>query len=418
MPATYITSTRCTHCGATYALEQVTYTCPVCGPAGTLDMVYDYEAIAAVVAPASISAKRDFSMWRYRPVLPILEDAFIPPLPVGWTPLMAVPRLAARVGLQDLWVKDEGRNPTASLKDRASAMAVARAMQLDVPVVTTASTGNAAAALAGLCASVGKKAVIFVPATAPPAKVAQLLVYGATVFLVNGSYDEAFELCVQTADEYGWYCRNTGMNPYTTEGKKTAAFEIVEQLDWQVPDVVVVSVGDGSIIGGLYKGFYDMRQLGWISRLPRLVGVQAEASANLARAWERGDDPAAMIPGPADTIADSISAGFPRDRVKAIRAVRETGGLYVSVPDSAILASIPELAQFTGVFAEPAAAATLAGLYEARRRGAISPTERIVLLVTGNGLKDVAKAMQSVGTGIAVEASMSDVRRAVAPLAL
>jgi len=414
--SSYITHTQCTICGTRYALDAVQYTCPTCGPAGTLDIHYDFPRLKAEITPQQISARTapaDDTMWRYRPLLPITDDAFIPPLPVGWTPLIAAPRLGKKLGIESLWVKDDGRNPTASLKDRASAMVVARALQIGAQVVTTASTGNAAAALAGVCASVGMKAVIFVPAKAPPAKIAQLLVYGATVFLVQGTYDQAFDLCVQAADEFGWYCRNTGMNPYTTEGKKTAAFEIAEQLGWQAPDVVVVSVGDGSIIGGQYKGFSDLLSMGWISKIPRLIGVQAEGSSSLVKAWANNKNPAEMLPGPAETVADSISASLPRDRVKAIRAVRETNGVYISVSDDAILAAIPELAQYTGVFAEPAAATTLAGLHKAIADGAIKPGEQVVLLSTGNGLKDIQSAMRSIegkGAAYPVEASIDAVR--------
>jgi threonine synthase len=412
----YITHTRCTICGQHYDLDAVTYTCPTCGPAGTLDIRYDFRRLRESVTPEQIAAKREYTMWRYRPLLPILDDACIPPLPVGWTPLVAAPRLADQLGIEALWIKDDGRNPTASLKDRASAMVVARAVQIGAEVVTTASTGNAAAALAGLCASAGLKAVIFVPATAPEAKIAQLLVYGATVFLVQGTYDDAFDLCVQSAEEYSWYCRNTGMNPFTTEGKKTAAYEIAEQLGWQAPDVLIVGVGDGSIIGAQYKGFEDLLAMGWIKKMPRLIGVQAEGSSSLVRAWISGQDPALMTPGSAETVADSISASLPRDRVKAMRAVRQTGGAYVSVSDEAILAAIPELAQQTGVFAEPAAAATLAGLRQAQLEGAIAPNERVVLLVTGSGLKDIRSAMRSVGTAHQVGATMADVRNLIGQL--
>jgi threonine synthase len=419
----FVSHMQCTICGKRYQLDEVEYTCPDCGPAGTLDIEYDFDRLRGDLTPERLSdsargSRWEQSMWRYRPLLPVTEDHYIPPLPVGWTPLLEVPRLAEILGIKSLWIKDDGRNPTASLKDRASAMVVARAMQLRSPVVTTASTGNAAAALAGVCASAGQKAVIFVPATAPEAKIAQMLVFGATVFAVQGTYDDAFDLCLKAAQEFGWYCRNTGMNPFTTEGKKTAALEIAEQLGWHVPDVLVVSVGDGSIIGGQHKGFRDLLSLGWIKKMPRLIGVQAEGSANLVKAWIAGQDGATMQPGPADTIADSISAGLPRDRVKALRAVRESGGAYISVSDSAILAAIPELAQYTGVFAEPAAAATLAGLREALRTGVIHPQERIVLLVTGSGLKDIRSAMRSVGTAYPVENSIAHVRTLVAQLEL
>ncbi|MBX3081631.1 MAG: threonine synthase [Anaerolineae bacterium] len=409
----FVSHFQCTICGAQYEPDAVTYTCPVCGPAGTLDIVYNYRKLHKTLTAKQLTKKTPPTMWRYGPLLPIIEPSYIPPLPIGWTPLLDVPRLANVLVQNQLWLKDDGRNPTASLKDRASAMVVARALQMKAPVVTTASTGNAAAALAGVCASVGMRAVIFVPAKAPPAKIAQLLVYGATVLLVDGTYDQAFDLCVQAAEEYGWYCRNTGMNPYTTEGKKTAALEIAEQLGWKPPDVVLVSVGDGSIIGGQYKGWHDLYELGWIEHMPRLIGVQAEGSSSVAKAWRDGTDPATMQPGPADTIADSISASLPRDRVKAVRAARATNGAYVTVSDQDILAAIPELAQHSGVFAEPASAAAYAGLKEARKQGLVSPDDRVVLLLTGSGLKDVNSAMKSVGAGYPVAAEIADVRRVV-----
>jgi threonine synthase len=409
----FVSHFQCTICGRQYEPDAVTYTCPVCGSAGTLDIVYNYKKLHKTLTAKQLTRKAPPTMWRYGPLLPIMEPKYIPPLPIGWTPLIDATRLASLIVQNRIWLKDDGRNPTASLKDRASAMVVARALQMKASVVTTASTGNAAAALAGVCASVGMRAVIFVPAKAPPAKIAQLLVYGAKVLLVDGTYDQAFDLCVQAAEEYGWYCRNTGMNPYTTEGKKTAALEISEQLGWQAPDVVITSVGDGSIIGGQYKGWYDLYQLGWIEQMPRLIGVQAEGSSSVAKAWREGSDPAAMLPGPAETIADSISASLPRDRVKAVRAAKATQGAYVTVSDEEILAAIPELAQHSGVFAEPASAAAYAGLKQARREGFVTPDDRVVLLLTGSGLKDVNSAMKSVGAGYAVAAEMEDVRRVV-----
>jgi threonine synthase len=312
-----------------------------------------------------------------------------------------------------VWVKDDGRNPTGSLKDRASALVVARAMEARVQIVSAASTGNAAAALAGVGASVGMKIVIFVPATAPETKIAQLLIYGATVLLVEASYDVAFDLCFDICQQESWYCRNTGVNPFTAEGKKTVAFEIAEQLGWDVPDVVVVSMGDGNIIAGVHKGFLELLQLGWIKRIPRLIGVQAEGSSPLVSAWERGISAAEMQPVEAETIADSISAGIPRDRAKALRAVRQTYGVFVAVSDEAILQSIPTLARLTGVFAEPAAAAVYAGAQRAVSLGYIQPDERVTLLLTGNGLKDVKRAQQSVGGGVRVPPDLTAIRRAL-----
>jgi threonine synthase len=413
-----VTELRCVVCGRLYAPDEVSYTCPDCGQVGTLDVLFDYETLKRTVTPDIITRSPDPSMWRYRPLLPLAEDAAVPPLSVGGTPLYAAPRLAEALGLRRAWVKDDGRNPTGSLKDRASALVVARAMAEGVEVVTTASTGNAAAALAGLSASVGLPAAIFVPATAPEAKIAQLLIYGAKVLLVQGNYDDAFDLAVEASESYGWYNRNTGMNPYTLEGKKTVAYEIAEQLGWRVPDVVVVSVGDGNIISGVHKGFKDLLALGWIDRMPRLIGVQSSGSAACYQVWKQGGDPARMQPISAQTVADSIAADLPRDRVKAVRAVRETNGAFVSVADEAILDGIPALARLSGVFAEPAAAASYAGVRAALAEGHIRPEERVLLLVTGNGLKDIRSAMRVAGQGYPVAPDIQEVEKARIELGL
>jgi threonine synthase len=386
----------------------------MCGEVGTLDVLYDYAALRQQLDRDALSASQEFSIWRYKALLPLAADSAVPPLTVGWTPLYAAPRAAQALGLRQVWVKDEGRNPTASFKDRASSVVVARALEMGVNIVSTASTGNAAAALAGMVASVADmRAIIFVPATAPEAKIAQLLVYGATVLLVEANYDTAFDLCMQICQEEGWYCRNTGVNPFTTEGKKTAALEIAEQFQWDVPDVVVVSVGDGNIISGLYKGFYDLLQLGWLQRIPRLIGVQSTGSMALAHAWANGIAGKDMTPMPADTLADSISAGLPRDRVKALRAVTATQGAYVTVSDADIIAAIPTLARTTGVFAEPAAAAAYAGAQQAVAEGRIHPEERVLLVLTGSGLKDVRRAQQAVTSGTRVAPTLAAVRQAL-----
>jgi threonine synthase len=284
-------------------------------------------------------------------------------------------------------------------------------------VVTTASTGNAAAALSGICATVGMPNVIFVPATAPEGKVAQLLSYGSIVLLVEGTYGAAFDLCLEAADANGWYNRNTGYNPYMSEGKKTVSYEIAEQLGWEAPDVVAVGVGDGCIIGGIYKGFFDLVQLGWIDRMPRLIGVQSTGSDYLTQAWENGEDVLAKEPIDADTVADSISAELPRDRLKAMRAVRESGGAFVAVPDEEILAAIPEMARNSGVFGEPAGAAAWAGLQAAAERGLVDAGDRAVVLNTGSGLKDVASAMRAAAEagieGARIPADLAAVERVV-----
>ncbi|MBN1964056.1 MAG: threonine synthase [Anaerolineae bacterium] len=396
---------HCVTCGAEYSLDEVQYVCPTCGPVGVLDVVYAYETI-----PAARPDGGARSMW-YRQVMPLTGDAVLPAMQIGGTPLYDATRLADRLGLRRVWVKDDGRNPTASFKDRASAMVVAHAGAIGVTTVATASTGNAAAALAGVCAATpGIEAMIFVPASAPEAKIAQLLIYGARVLLVEGTYDDAFDLCWEACEEFGWYNRSTGINPFTTEGKKTVSFELAEQLGWNPPDVVVVSVGDGSIIGGVHKGFVDMLHMGWIDRIPRLIGTQAVGSSPLVEAWANDRAPQAMTPVDAHTVADSISSGLPRDRAKALRSVRQTGGAFVAVSDDAILAAIPELAQGCGVFAEPAGAAAYAGLKRAVADRYVQPSDRVAVLVTGNGLKDIRSAMQTVGKAERVAPNLDAVR--------
>lgn len=392
----HILHLRCLVCGREYDADEVDYVCPHHGNEGILDVVYDYERIATQFGREQLRENGDFSMWRYKPLLPVAEEAETPPLAVGWTPLYETPMLATKLGMQRLWVKDDGRQPTASFKDRASAVAVVKAREKGAAVITTASTGNAAAALSGLCASVGQANVIFVPETAPPAKIAQLLTFGSTVMLVRGSYDRAFDLCMAAAAEYGWYNRNTGYNPYMSEGKKTASLEICEQLAWEAPDAIFVSVGDGCIIGGIHKGLKDLMALGWISRMPRLYGVQAAGSDWMVQAWEEDADLLQKAPIEANTVADSISAGLPRDRIKAMAAVKETGGAYLRVSDDAILRAVPEMARGSGVFAEPAGAAAYAGLQRALEDGLVGRDERVVVLNTGNGLKDVKSAMNAV----------------------
>ena len=387
---------QCLICGKQYRPAEVDYICPEHGDEGILDVQYDYDFIGRQISKEALLGSNDFSIWRYLPLLPIHAGATIPPLSVGWTPLYPSRRLARHLDLNALWIKDDGRQPTASFKDRASAVALVKAREKGAEIITTASTGNAAAALSGLCASMQQANVIFVPETAPQAKIAQLLVFGSRVFLVKGTYNDAFELCLKATRTYGWYNRNTGFNPYMTEGKKTAAYEICEQLGWKAPDRIFVSVGDGCIIGGLHKGLKDLFALKWIDKMPKLMGVQAAGSNYIYAAWKNKEDIITKPPINAQTVADSISAGLPRDRIKALAAVNETGGAFICVEDTDILEAIPELARATGVFAEPAGAAAYAGLVKAVDEQLVSGDDRIVVLNTGNGLKDIAGAMQAV----------------------
>jgi threonine synthase len=414
---------HCSICGAEYHPDEVTYTCPIDG--GNLDVLLDHEKIRLQAAPAGVAASPDNSIWRYLPLLPVDDPGHIgtPLRAVGWTPLYKPQRLAERLGLSDLWLKDDGRNPTASFKDRASAVTVARAQAIEVEVVITASTGNAGAALAGMAAAVDMPSVILAPKTAPQAKIAQLLIFGARVLLVDGSYDDAFNLSLEAAEAFGWYCRNTGYNPFTAEGKKTASFEICEQLTtavdgilepsqkWRSPDTVFVSVGDGNIISGLHKGFKDLKALGWIENIPRLFGVQSGGSAAIYNAFIAGTE--IITPVRADTIADSISVDFPRDGLRALRAATQTGGAYLTVRDEDILAAMLDLARQAAVFAEPAGAAAYAGLVKAVVEGLVEPGECIVVINTGNGLKDVQTAMQAAGEASVIEPTLTSLQKAI-----
>jgi threonine synthase len=421
----HVKSLKCLICGAEYRPDEVEYVCPHHGDDGILDVQYDYDLICSRMSPASLAQDHNYTIWRYKPLLPIEPDSAVPPLTVGWTPLYRADRLAAGLGLKHVWVKDDGRNPSASFKDRASSIAVVKAQEKGAEIITTSSTGNAGAALSALCASVGQPNVVFVPESAPPAKIAQLLVYGSTVMLVRGTYDDAFALCAQAAKEFGWYNRNTGYNPYMSEGKKTASLEICEQLtmqtqggetaplQWDAPDWIVVSVGDGCVIGGVYKGLFDLYSMGWIKKMPKILGVQAAGSAALYDAWVRGIDAMEMKPIEAKTVADSISADLPADRIKGLRAVRASGGAYVKVTDEEILAAIPVLARGSGVFAEPAGAAAYAGLVQGIQEGRIDPEERVVILSTGSGLKDIASARKAVSEPFVVDKDLADVKRAL-----
>ena len=413
---------RCSICGEQYSPMDVTYTCPKDG--GNLDVVLDYDSIKSKYTPDDILSRNDPSLWRFLPLLPVQEPPgeATPLHAAGGTPVFKLTRLAEKLGLKYLWLKDESRNPTASFKDRASAVVVARAQEIGAEVVVTASTGNAGAALAGMSAAVGQKAIIFAPKSAPPAKVAQLLVFGAKVILVDGTYDDAFDLTVKAANEFGWYCRNTGYNPFTAEGKKTAALEIWEWWEsthqkWHeevgmdvdhAPLTVFVSVGDGNIISGIHKGFKDLYQLGWLPRIPRIIGVQADGSAAISNAFHAETETITLVS--AKTIADGISVDLPHDGVRAIRAAKETNGTYVNVSDEEILKAIAELGKL-GVFAEPAGATAYAGLVKAAASGVVGSEDPILVLNTGSGLKDVRAAMQAVPSAPIIEPTLEAVKQ-------
>ncbi|HNY83988.1 MAG TPA: threonine synthase [Anaerolineaceae bacterium] len=401
---------ECSLCHHQWQPNQVLYTCPDDG--GNLNTILDFNG----VKPSDILNSPEASLWRYTPLLPVGNPGYqLTPLhQVGLTPVYQPAALREKLGLKHLFIKDESRNPSASFKDRASAIVVARALETKVKTIVAASTGNAGAAMACMSAAVGLPAIILAPKTAPPAKLAQLLVFGAKVILVDGNYDQAFDLSLAASREFGWYNRNTGFNPFTVEGKKTAGFEIWEQVLLHLHShqrlTVFISVGDGNILSGVYKGFKDLLSLGWLERMPRIIGVQAEGSAAVANAFFSGSDQ--ITPVRSTTVADSISVDLPRDGLRALHAVRQSEGFMLTVSDSEILAAIPELGR-AGIFAEPAASTAYAGLVKAVSEKLFDPSEPVLVLSTGSGLKDIKAAAQSVIPAPVIEPTLQSLRKVI-----
>ncbi len=391
---------KCVKCGKIYEATPDLTNCS-CG--GILEIVYDYDYIKTILNKDILAARTDRSMWRYRELLPIEETTENTPLRVGWSPLYEEPRLAELLGLGRLWVKDDGQNPTASLKDRASAMAVAKAREAGAQVIACSSTGNAASSLAGNAAAAGLRTYIFVPSRAPKGKVAQLQIFGATVISVQGSYEDTFELSKAAIEKWGWYNRNAAINPYLSEGKKTVTLEIMEQLGWQVPDYIALSVGDGCTIAGAWKGLKDLYAVGLIDRLPRLISVQAEGCCPLNRAIAANEP---WRPMEENTLADSIAVGVPRNADKALMAIRESNGIVVNVSDEEILAAQRLLGRTCGVFGEPAGVTGTAGVKKLCEQGILGKNDTVVSVVTGNGLKDVANAIKAAGEPISIPGTM------------
>jgi threonine synthase len=344
--------------------------------------------------------------------LPLTDDAALPPIPIGDTPLLEAPRLRRELKMPNLYVKDDTRNPSGSTKDRASLLVVAKAVEYGCDTVATASTGNAASALAAVAAAAGLRAVVLVPASAPAAKLAQMQSYGALVVPIEGTYDQAFELCSAACDHFGWYNRSTALNPFTIEGKKTAALEIAVAMAPDCPDAVLVPSGDGVILAGLAKGFRDLEAGGLIDHRPRLIAVQPEGSSAIVRAVRSGAAEAVASPGAA-SVADSLTVEMPRNAIGCLAEIRASHGGGVTVSDEAILAAISRLAATTGVFAEPAGAAVLPGLEVALAEGLVDREERVVLMVCGGGLKNVDAAVRALPKLEPVEASLEAVERVV-----
>lgn len=386
----YIEGAKCISCGKEWQLSDISYQCPTCQ--GNLDIVYNYKTLRNNYPKTRFSQQsKPYSIWRYLPFLPLKKTPKLP-LQVGWTPLYPAPN---EYGIK-LFIKDEGRNPSGSLKDRATAVVLGSALETGIAHMAAASTGNAGASLACLSAGMGIPTTVFVPEKAPKAKIAQLCIFGTRVFSVTGSYDDAYDLCMRASNVLGWYNRNTGYNPLTREGKKTCAYEICEQLNWQPPDWVIVSVGNGNILSGLWKGFKDLYAIGYIDRLPKMAGVQSFASNAIALSVRhaKSNKSIDIASVQASTIADSIAVNTPRDGVFAVKAILESGGTVIEVTDTQILMAIKTVAQRWGVFGEPAGVACMAGLEKLWEEGTLRLGERVVCVITGNGLKDVTSALK------------------------
>ena len=376
-----LTSYRCTLCHKEFRQEEVQYLCPLCSQdyqkgkplPGVLEVLYDYDAIARE--------------WHIKPDIELfspVETKYYPEIPVGNTPFYQSLRLSNHFSGADIWLKNDSLNPTGSLKDRASYLVVAEAFRAGYNNIVTASTGNAASALAAMAAARGLKAIIFIPADAPPAKIAQIRIYNTQLIEVEGDYDEAFSQALEYTSLYDGLNRNTAYHPFTIEGKKTAGLEIFIQNGYRVPDWIIIPVGDGVILTGIHKAFLDLMRANISDRLPRILGVQSTSSAAIVNYWETGNYQNADHP---QTIADSISVKTPSNAYWARNCLLECNGAGLTVDDIDILSAQKKLAELTGVFAEPAAAATLAGLEKAFERDIIGKREQIVLLITGHGLK-------------------------------
>jgi threonine synthase len=379
---TRIVGLRCRGCGRAEPIG-LSYVCPACF--GPLEVEYDYGVVRRTLTRAAIAARAP-GIWRYVELLPV--DA--PPargLPVGSTPLLGADRLGPALGLERLWIKDDTRNPSLSFKDRAVAVAAARAVEFGVEALACASTGNLAGATAAAAAALGLPAYVFVPADLEPAKVDHALAYGATVVPIEGTYDDVNRLCLEVADETGWGFVNINLRPFYAEGSKTLAFEIAESLGWRSPDVIVAPVASGAMFTRVARGFEELAEVGLIERRPiRFVGGQAIGCAPVATAWAAGTDVIEPVRAP-DTIVRSLAIGNPADGRYVVGVADATGGSIEAIDDDTTAAAIRDVARLEGIYPETAGGVTLAAAAAARRRGVIRQGDEVVALLTGNGLK-------------------------------
>jgi threonine synthase len=389
----FVEGLRCRECGRAYPSEAL-HVCEYCF--GPLEVTYDYEAIAAATTRESLAAG-PMSIWRYANLLPAHNDGAVD-LGAGFTPLVRADRLAAELGLGELWLKNDTLNPTGSFKDRVVSVALARARELGFKVAACASTGNLANSVAAHAARAGMRHFVFIPADLEPAKIVTSAVYGHSLVAVDGSYDDVNRLCAELASEHPtWAFVNVNLRTYYAEGSKTLAFETAEQLGWQTPDHVVVPVASGSQLTKVAKGFEELWKVGLLDEEPhvRVSGAQAEGCSPVAAAFTAGDH--YVRPVKPRTIAKSLAIGNPADGIYALDAVRSSGGAVGSVTDDEIVQGIVLLARTEGIFAETAGGVTIATLAKLAASGVVRPDERVVAYVTGHGLKTVDAVAPSVG---------------------
>ncbi|MFO8022628.1 MAG: threonine synthase [Perlabentimonas sp.] len=397
---------KCIDCGREYNPEGLQYLCPTCEVENTEGQPQKgvLKAEYRFTQPPSFDILKETG---FIDLLPIQSRKSLPNLRVGNTPTYCISSINNAQLPFGLYIKDDSQNPTFSFKDRASAVVSAYAKENAITTIVAASTGNAGSSLAGICAAQGQRSIIMVPESAPIAKLTQIIMYGATVVPVKGTYDDAFDLSMLATREFGWYNRNTAYNPYTIEGKKTAAFEIFDQLGKTIPDRIFVPVGDGVIISGIYKGFEDLLSLGIIQRMPIIVAVQSEGSQNLLSNLNSST----FKITPSRTIADSISVDVPRNFNMASQFIDKYYGETIVVSDSEIIEASSILARNTGIFAEPAAAAAFAGMLKYHKDNKIPDESKNVVLLTGSGLKDLKGVERIVKVPHAIEPNIRELKR-------
>jgi threonine synthase len=402
----YATSLRCRECGATYPLEPRSI-CEECF--GPVEVEYDLDRARKHLTPEAVAAGPP-SLWRYSALLPV--DGPAVDLGAGFTPLRRANRLGERLGLSDLWIKDDTGNPSGSFKDRVVSVAVSAAIRFGFEAVACPSTGNLANATAAAAAAAGIPAYIFIPADLERAKIAATAAYGATVVAVHGTYDDVNRICSELAETRPWAFVNVNVRPYYAEGSKTLGFETAEQLGWRLPDHVVVPIASGALLTKIHRGFRQLVGAGAVEDRPvRFSGAQASGCSPVATAFREGNDE--VRPVKPDTIARSLAIGNPADGYYALRLARETGGEVDDVTDDEVIAGIRLLAETEGVFTETAGGVTIGVLRKLRERGVIAPEETVVAYVTGNGFKTVEALEETARATVTVEASTSDVERAL-----